>query len=199
MWKQKWLADLAASHLEPTFFLSSSGPTILAVPTTLAALMSPAPILRAAVKIAAPILPEPASVVKISSAVEFPPTVKIASVKFPRFTEPASAIKIMLMEFPKSPVMVVEPRIAEDESVAVMEAIHVPHAAEIIRTVIYRTHAVKVVPGPGADEHAVHKPLRPVVAIRRATERIRRIKSPLANRWRVVYAVIRANVDPDSN
>jgi hypothetical protein len=94
--------------------------------------------------------------------------------------------------------MVVEPRIAEKEPVAIMEAMAIPHAAEVIRPVIHRTRVVKVVPGSGADEHAVHKPLRPVISVGRATERIRRIKSPLANRWRVVHPVIRANVDPYS-
>jgi hypothetical protein len=185
--KKSWQL-VAASLLTQTFLPSAVITPMTFTPAmTFAAPMAPAPIM---------VFPEPASVVKISSAVEFPPAIKITSVKFPAFTEPASTVKIMLAEFSKSTIVVVEPRIAEKEPVAIMEAMAIPHAAEVIRPVIYRTHIVKVVPGAGADEHAIHKPLRPVVAVRRAAERIVGIEPPLANRWRVVHPVIRANVDP---
>ena len=188
---------MAGSNRRQPIFNRPCSSSSLIAPTTFAALMSPAPILRAAVKIAAPILSGPTPTVKIASVVKSATAIKITSVKFPRFIEPASTIKIMLAEFSKSSV--VEPRIAEDEPVAIIEAMRIPHAAEVIRPVIHRTRVVEVVPGPGANEHAIHKPLRPVISIRRAAERIRRIKPPLANRWRMVHAVIRAKVDPYSN
>jgi hypothetical protein len=163
------------------------------MPTAFAALASAPTIMEL------PSLADLAPTIEIPSALKPASPVKIASVKFPRLLEPAPAIKIMLAEFtlskaPESPVT-----IAKHEPVAIVEPIHIPPTAEVIRSIVRRTQIIKVVPGPCAHKHAVNKPLRPVVAIGSASERVCRIESPLTDRRRVISPVVWANMDANPN
>src|SRR5262249_35594007 len=63
----------------------------------------------------------------------------------------------------------------------------------------HRVQVVEAIPGPGANEHAVDKILRPPVAIRSTTKRIIRVVSVRAGRGNVVVAVVRTDMDTDGN
>jgi hypothetical protein len=126
----------------------------------------------------------------------------VSAIEIVAVIEPASSIKIMLVELmppelPESPIM--EPRVAEEEPIAIVEAMDIPNAAEVIRPVVRRAHVVKVVPGARADKHAVRKPLRSVIAIRRAAKGIRRIEPPFTDRRRVIDPITRADVHSNAN
>src|SRR5689334_10546560 len=150
--KQKKLAASAASPMLQTWLVASS--VTAAMP--IAAFMSPGPAPAMIAKFSC--FPEPASVIEIVAAVESASAIKIV------------LVELMPPELPESPIM--EPRVAEDEPVAIVEAMDIPHAAEVIRPVIRRAHVIKVVPGARADKHAVREPLRAVIAIRRTAKRI---------------------------
>jgi hypothetical protein len=56
---------------------------------------------------------------------------------------------------------------------------------------------VSVIPGPGADEHSAYEPVRPVIAVRRASIRIIVVVSVRAHRWSANIA--RPESHPHSN
>ncbi len=70
-------------------------------------------------------------------------------------------------------------------------------AVYIKRTIVRGMRVIKVVPGTSADEHAIHEPVRPVIAIRSAAKRICRIEPVLADRRCVVKPVGRAYLHPN--
>jgi hypothetical protein len=104
--------------------------------------------------------------------------------------EPFSTESVIVTEAAES-VMVMEAM----EVVTIMEAVEAEAAVEVKRPVIYRTRVIEVVPGAGADKHAVHKPVGPVIAVGRAAKRIVGIKTVRADWRRVVNAV----TGPDLN
>lgn len=56
-----------------------------------------------------------------------------------------------------------------------------------------RMRVIEVCPGPGADKDAAHKPLWPVITIRRASVRIGGIKAVFAD-WRRVVGITAINI-----
>jgi len=88
------------------------------------------------------------------------------------------------------------------ESLYAMEPLKAPEAkstVEVKRTIVCGAKVIKVVPGPGADKHSIHKPARAVIAVWRAAKRICGIKAPLAYRRRIVNPVRRTYLYPNCN
>src|SRR5579864_9805003 len=96
-----------------------------------------------------------------------------------------------------------EPAIPETPvAVPIAEApIMRPETPAVVTTPESWMRVIEVIPGAGADEDAVHEPLRTPVAVRRARVRRIRIEPVLTYRRRVVgiRTVSRSNLDPKRN
>lgn len=125
-----------------------------------------------------------AVMVAIMEAVEAP-IITMEAIAMAFTVETVKAIMIMVMKTAKI--------------VMIMEAVEPEAAIEVKRAVIHRTRVIEVVPGAGADKHAVNKPVGAVIAIRRAAKRIVGIKTVRADRRRVVYAVSRPDLHANGN
>src|SRR5262249_1399554 len=109
----------------------------------------------------------------------------------------AIVVMMMLASMPSTIVMTLVVIVPVAEPMVVPRKVDVSGAVPAL--IEHRVQVVEAIPGPGANEHAVDKIVRPPVAIRSTTKRIIRVVSVRAGRGNVVVAVIRTDMDTDRN